>query len=147
MRVTHTSILWNTYSFHSSVIRPHSHCSSFNSHTFKVPKVLPFFRHFDMFLWYKMSHFLLSIQCLPHGIHSLHMSWIDKRMSERINKWILSKRRQLIEVTIRNFGQDDGVGKHISPCTTTSQLQLNYRTTIIQNCQKLCWMEVLQLWN
>ena len=33
--------------------------------------------------------------------------------------------------------QDVSVGKHSMPlCTTTSKLQLNYRTTMTQNCQK-----------
>ena len=40
-------------------------------------------------------------------------------------------------------GQDCGIGKHGSnPCTTTSKLQPKYRTTIIQNCWNLSWMEV-----
>ena len=35
-------------------------------------------------------------------------------------------------------GQDGGMGKHGLPCcTTTSKLQLKYRTTITQECQKL----------
>ena len=34
--------------------------------------------------------------------------------------------------------QDGGVDKHgLPPCTTTSKLQLNYRTIVIQNHQKL----------
>ena len=35
-------------------------------------------------------------------------------------------------------GQEGGIGRHGSPPhTTTSKLQLKYRTTITQNCQKL----------
>ena len=46
------------------------------------------------------------------------------------------------------FREDGGFGKHsLPPCTTTSKLQLNDRTTVIQNHQKLSWMKVLQLWS
>ena len=34
--------------------------------------------------------------------------------------------------------QDGGIDKHSSPpCTNTTKLQLNYRTIITQNCQKI----------
>ena len=44
----------------------------------------------------------------------------------------------LDEVQImKTSGQDGGIGKHGSPpLTTTSKLQVNYRTTITQNWQK-----------
>ena len=43
-------------------------------------------------------------------------------------------------------GQDGGIGRHgSSPCPTTSTLQLKQRTDIIQNCQKLSWMEIWPL--
>ena len=38
----------------------------------------------------------------------------------------------------RTLGQDGGIGKHdLPPGTTTANLQLNYKTTITQNCQKI----------
>ena len=55
---------------------------------------------------------------------------------ERGNREVLAKGHK-ISVILQDRGrelQDDNVGKHGSPpCTTTSKLQLNYRTTIIQN--------------
>ena len=49
---------------------------------------------------------------------------------------------------VQDFWSYGGIGEHSSPpWTTTSKLQLNYRTIITQNQQKLSWMEVWQLRN
>ena len=67
-------------------------------------------------------------------------NWDEK---ENNSKCYIYGKDKMIE---RTSGQDGGVGKHgLSLRTTTSKLQLKYRTTIAQKCQKTSWVEVQQL--
>ena len=52
--------------------------------------------------------------------------------SEQVTIW-----GQIRETVTETSGQDGGIGRYgLPPHTTTSKLQLNYKTTITQNHQK-----------
>ena len=94
--------------------------------------------------WLKQCwNFFIQISIMVH--FGLRQSYTYKLKS---SKWYTGETKFLhSKAYCLTPSQDGGAGRHGSPLhTTTSKLQLKYRTFITQNCQKLSWKEVWQLW-